>query len=76
MKVLVTYYSETGNTEKVAKAIYDGIQRAEKEILPIEEVASVDVYDLIFCGFLGFFFFPDVAANSSFFLQFSTVFLF
>jgi flavodoxin I len=51
MKVLVTYYSETGNTEKVAKAIYEGIQRAEKEILPIEEVANVDAYDLIFCGF-------------------------
>lgn len=51
MKVLVTYYSETGNTEKVAKAIYEGVGQAEKEILPIEEVASVEAYDLIFCGF-------------------------
>ena len=23
MKVLVTYYSETGNTEKIARAIYE-----------------------------------------------------
>lgn len=51
MKVLVTYYSETGNTEKVARAIYDGIEKAEKEILPIQETENVADYDLIFCGF-------------------------
>ena len=51
MKVLVTYYSETGNTEKVARAIYDGIEKAEKEILTIQETENVEDYDLIFCGF-------------------------
>jgi flavodoxin I len=51
MKVLVTYYSDTGNTEKVAQAIYEGIQKAEKEILPIQEMGNVEEYDLIFCGF-------------------------
>jgi flavodoxin I len=51
MKVLVTYYSETGNTEKVAQAIYEGIQKAEKDILPIQETTNVEEYDLIFCGF-------------------------
>ena len=51
MKVLVTYYSETGNTEKVARAIYDGIEKAEKEILPIQETENMEDYDLIFCGF-------------------------
>ena len=51
MKVLVTYYSDTGNTEKVAQAIYGGIQKADKEILPIQETANVEEYDLIFCGF-------------------------
>jgi len=51
MKALVTYYSETGNTEKLAQAIFEGIERMEKEILPIEEVQDVDGYDLIFCGF-------------------------
>jgi len=51
MKVLVTYYSETGNTEKVARAIYEGIQKAEKDISPIQETSHVEAYDLIFCGF-------------------------
>jgi flavodoxin len=51
MKALVTYYSETGNTEKLAKAIFEGIEKAEKEIKPIGEVSDVDNYDVIFCGF-------------------------
>jgi flavodoxin len=51
MKVLVTYYSETGNTEKVAQAIYKRIQAAEKAIAPIQETINVEEYDLIFCGF-------------------------
>jgi flavodoxin len=51
MKVLVTYYSETGNTEKLAKAIYEGVEKAEKEILRIEEIKDAAQYDLVFCGF-------------------------
>ena len=51
MKALVIYYSETGNTEKVARAIYDGIEREDKEIMPLQDVKSVDDYDVIFCGF-------------------------
>jgi flavodoxin len=51
MKVLVAYFSETGNTEKVAQAIYEGIQEAEKDISPIQETKNVEEYDLIFCGF-------------------------
>jgi len=51
MKVLVTYYSETGNTEKLAKAVHQGIEKAEKEILPIEDVKDAAPYDLVFCGF-------------------------
>jgi len=53
MKVLVTYYSETGNTEKIAQAIFEGIRhkKVEKEILPISEVKDLEDYDLIFCGF-------------------------
>ena len=51
MKALVTYYTETGNTGKLAQAIYDGIQQAEKEIFPIDEVKDVQDYDLILCGF-------------------------
>ena len=50
MKSLVAYYSESGNTEKLAKAIYDGINVPEKEILPIREANAKD-YDVIFVGF-------------------------
>ncbi len=51
MKALVTYYSETGNTEKLAKAIFEGIEQPGKEIKPMGEVSAVDNYDVIFCGF-------------------------
>ncbi len=51
MKALVTYYSETGNTEKLARAIYDGAEAVEKEIAPINEAKNLEAYDLIFCGF-------------------------
>jgi flavodoxin len=51
MKVLVTYFSQTGNTEKLAKAIFEAIESSEKEILPIQEVTAVEGYDIIFIGF-------------------------
>ena len=51
MKTLVTFYSETANTEKLANAVLEGIVQTEKEIMPIKEVSGVDGYDLIFCGF-------------------------
>jgi flavodoxin len=51
MKVLVTYYSETGNTEKLARAVYEGAGLVEKEIVPIDNAGDLEVYDLIFCGF-------------------------
>ena len=50
MKALVTYYSQTGNTEKVARAIYDAIH-VDKELLPVHDVKSVGGYDIIFVGF-------------------------
>lgn len=50
MKALVTYYSETGNTEKVARAIYDAIH-FEKEIKPIQEVQNTSGFDIVFFGF-------------------------
>lgn len=51
MKALVTYHSETGNTKKVAEAIYEGIREATKDIIPLKDVDSVDEYDVVFCGF-------------------------
>jgi flavodoxin len=50
MKALVTYYSQTGNTEKVARAIYEAIH-VEKELLPVQEVKETAGYDIIFVGF-------------------------
>ena len=51
MKTLVTYYSESGNTEKLAKAIYEGLEATENEIAKIGEDQKFDDYDIIFVGF-------------------------
>ena len=51
MKALVTFYSESGNTEKLARAIYEGIEEFEKDIIPIKDVKDINEYDVIFCGF-------------------------
>lgn len=50
MKVLVAYMSETGNTKKVAEAIFDTIE-VKKEIKQLSEIDGVDGYDLLFVGF-------------------------
>ncbi len=50
MKVLVTYMSQTGNTKKVAEAIFQEI-KGKKEIKPMQEVVSLAGYDLAFVGF-------------------------
>lgn len=50
MKVLVAYLSLTGNTRKVAEAIYQGIQ-SDRELKPMDEVSGLDGYDLAFIGF-------------------------
>lgn len=50
MKTLVTYLTKTGNTKKVADAIYETIA-GEKEIKPINEVNDLEGYDLAFIGF-------------------------
>lgn len=50
MNVLVTYMTVTGNTKKVAEAIY-GEVKGKKDIKPMKEVSSLDGYDLAFIGF-------------------------
>jgi hypothetical protein len=51
MKARVAYYSESSNTEKLAKAIYHGITATpEKEIGTISEAKAQD-YNVIFVGF-------------------------
>jgi flavodoxin len=50
MKVLVAYMSQTGNTRKVAEAIFGEIA-GDKEIKRIQDVQSLDGYDISFLGF-------------------------
>jgi flavodoxin I len=50
MKALVTYYSETGNTKKLALAIHEVIH-FEKELMSIQDVQSTKGFDIIFFGF-------------------------
>jgi len=50
MKTLVTYVSASGNTRKVAQAVYD-VLPDDKEMKEISETADLEGYDLIFVGF-------------------------
>ncbi|MFX1326653.1 MAG: flavodoxin family protein [Promethearchaeota archaeon] len=52
MKILITYYSSTGNTEKVAKSIKEGLEGKEVDLTPIENVnpSNLKAYDLVFLG--------------------------
>jgi flavodoxin len=50
MKMLVAYTSRTGNTKKVAQAIYEEIE-GEKAIKEFNDVTTLDDYDLVFVGF-------------------------
>ena len=50
MKVLVAYMTKTGNTKKVAEAIFEEI-RDEKELKAIDDMDSIDGYDVAFLGF-------------------------
>ena len=53
MKVLVAYYSETGNTEKIAKAIYEeASKKHEAHLKRIQDITAdtLNNYDLVFLG--------------------------
>ena len=49
-KTLVTYFSRTGNTKKVAEAIFVGLD-GDKDLEPMEEAHLLDGYSLVFIGF-------------------------
>ena len=51
IKAVVTYQSDSGNTKKVAEAIYEGILEAKKDIIPLKEMGTAEEYDVVFCGF-------------------------
>lgn len=50
MKTLVAYFSITGNTKKVAEAIYETLE-GDKELKKIEDCAGLDEFNLVFVGF-------------------------
>jgi len=50
MKTLIVYSSQTGNTQKLAEAIYENISD-EKIICKIEEAPEPSGYDLVCLGF-------------------------
>lgn len=60
MRVLVAYHSKTGNTERIARAMYDEIL-TDKEIKPWDEVGAMEGYGLYFVGFPVHQFGPDKA---------------
>ncbi len=50
MKALVTYFSQTSNTQRVAEAIFEALPDA-KEMTSMSDVKSLDGYDVVFVGF-------------------------
>lgn len=50
MNILVTYWSQSGNTRKVAEAIFESLE-GEKVIKPFDQVDSFEGFDLTFIGF-------------------------
>lgn len=53
MKILITYYSQSGNTEKLAKAVYEEVSgNNETAFKKLEDVKPGDYkeYDFIFLG--------------------------
>jgi flavodoxin I len=53
LKVLIAYYSETGNTEKIAKTIYEeALKKHEAHLKRIKDISAdtLNDYDLVFLG--------------------------
>lgn len=50
MKVMVSYMSLSGNTKKIAEAMFEEIQ-ADKDIKEFSEIQDLKDYDIVFFGF-------------------------
>ena len=52
MKIMVCYFSNTGNTEKIAKSIVEGLEGEDVELLKIEDgdPSTLKNYDLVVLG--------------------------
>lgn len=52
MRIMITYFSQTGNTEKVAKAIKEALIEHDVDCKPVKETDSSEIsdYDLLILG--------------------------
>ena len=52
LKILITYYSNTGNTQKVAESIKDGLSEENIQLISIKDLdpSVLNSYDLVFLG--------------------------
>ena len=52
MKILITYFSNTGNTEKIAKSMKDGLMDYDVDMISVKELnpEKLDSYDMILLG--------------------------
>lgn len=50
MKILVTYYSQTGNTRDIAKSIFENLP-GKKELKELNETQNTEGFDLVYIGF-------------------------
>jgi flavodoxin I len=54
MKILITYHSDTGNTEKIAKSMKEGLEEENQDVtlMSAKEVdpSSLNSYDLVLLG--------------------------
>lgn len=49
-KILVTYFSLTGNTKKIAETMHNALE-GDKTIIPVDEVQELTDFSLVFIGF-------------------------
>jgi len=62
MKYLVTFWTQTGKTKKIAEAIFSALP-GDKTIKPFDEVDTLEGFDLTFIGFPIMQFGPPLVAK-------------
>ena len=52
LKILITYFSNTGNTEKVANSMKEGLTDHNVDVIPVKgvEPKTLKSYDIVFLG--------------------------
>ena len=52
LKILITFFSNTGNTEKVANSMKEGLTDHDVDMIPVKEVDPkiLNSYDIVFLG--------------------------